>query len=300
MNPIETTVKKLGLLPIILALVSFVVSVVFDRGLAAPSSLVGEMLRGAVVAVITYLVVANIELLQKIKQNLESDDVDKIANIREHIDSQFLEIFDEYFDSVLQNINSAIEHKKITIHTVDQFRDFYIRILKNCPDTTFYATSSFNPNYFWKSDIKKTGVEVAAAESINDFKKGTVEFATKEFIKAAGEGKFVRIFLISDHDKQMPERIQTVLEVQKRMGVTAHCLELADPAVDEKRHQRFILVAKNKKFAWEVHPGGDYYISKVEITVDEEEVRHYSKIIDEIMGMKPKLADEYLRELGKA
>lgn len=255
--------------------------------------MVGETLRAAVVAVITYLVVANIELLHKVKQSLENTDVNKIAHVRDHIDRQFLEIFDEYFDSVLENINSAINHKKITIYTVDQFRDFYVRILKNCPDTTFYATSSFNPNYFWKEELKPIPT-AQATESLNNFKKGTVEFATQEFIKKAGAGKFVRIFLVSDEDKQAPDRIQAVLDVQKRMGVTAYCLELAEAAVDEKRHHRFILVAENKKFAWEVHAGGNYHIARVEITVDKEEVNQYSKIIEEIRGMKPKLADQYL------
>jgi len=294
MNPVEATVKKLGLLPIILAIASFALSFVFDKGWVQSSSPIGEILRGGAIAVITYFVIANIELLRKVTHNLESDEITKITKTREHIDSQFLEIFDEYFDSVLQNINSAIEHKKITIYTVDQFRDFYIRILKNCPDTTFYATSSFHPNYFWKEDVKKDTVKVSPSEPTNDFKKGTVEFATREFTKKAGMDKFIRIFLISDADKQKPERIEEVLQIQKRMGVTARCLELADAAVDEKRHQRFILVAENKKFAWEVHTSGDYYISKVVITVDGKEVEQYLTIINEIRGMKPKPADEYL------
>jgi hypothetical protein len=300
MKQIEATVRRWGIFPIILAIVSFAISIVFDKALVLSSSPAGEILRGAVVAVITYLVVANIELLQKVKYNLENDDINKITHIRQHIDRQFLEIFDEYFDSVLENINSAIKHKKITIYTVDQFRDFYIRILRNCPDTTFYATSSFHPNYFWKEDVKKDAVEVPAAELSNeDFKKGTVEFATKEFTKKAGPDKFIRIFLISDSDKQKPERIQKVLEIQKRMGVTALCLELADADVDEKRHHRFILAAENEKFAWEVHTGGDYYISKVEITVDDNEVDQLLKIINEIRNMNPKPADQYLRELKR-
>lgn len=275
-------IKKVGKWPLIAFILSFIISFVFEKVLTSTVSLLSDILRGLVVATIASILVANIELYKKVNKNLTDADIKRIRidTIRSHIHKDFLEIFDDYFDSVLINVESAVQYKKITIYTNDQFRDFYIRVLRNCPNTTFYATSLVHKNYFWREK----------------WEKGTVEYATMNFTQNGG--RFVRIFFISDDDKSDIARIQKVFEMQKKMGVSAYCLE-SDDSVLEKNDFRLILVAENRKFAWEVHLGQDSKISKVEITVNPTEVTQYIETFDKLKNIKSlKSSEEYLCYVG--
>lgn len=271
--------EKYGILPFVLALLSFALSFVFEKALIPQTSLFGDLLRGSVVAIITYLIVVNIETFRKILNLIGEKDLDRIANIREHIDREFLEIFDDYFDSLITNVNSAIEHKRITIHPIGQFRDFYIRVLSKCPNTTFYATSLIDKDYFWDDTIKK----------------GSVEHATKEFTDKGG--LFERIFIITDDNKKDLDRMRNVFEIQKKIGVTTYCIEAEELGIDQRRLKKFILVTKNRKFAWEVHVDHDGKISSVDITVDRKETKRFLEKFNEFKKKDLKTADEYMRLL---
>lgn len=94
--------------------------------------------------------------------------------------------------------------------------------------------------------------------------------------------------------------MRKVFEIQKKVGVEVYCIDSKDSDLDKKRHKRFILVADNKKFAWEVKLDENNEFSEVEITVNPKEVEEYLKIFVELKMMSSfKPCDQFLQGLIK-
>lgn len=259
--------KKVFILPLLASIGTGVLSLFFEQALFSNlSPFLSMLFRGLVTSILTFVIIANIELLYKVQKSLRANDANKIVNdIKSQIDDDFLEIFDDYFKSTIHNIESAIKSRHIVIYNSEQFHDFYRRVLEKYPKTRFWATSLVHPNYFWGDKIKN----------------GSVEQATKNFTDGQ-KSDFIRIFFISEQDKRDLDRIKTIFDNQKKIGVNAFFIETKNPHFSRDDHYRLILVSKNKKFAWEVFTDLENHISKVIITVDLTEIKSYLKIFSDL------------------
>ncbi len=251
-------------MPLVISLLAFLVGFFYESLTESLSGEYSGFARGLLLALLSFVFVANYQLIAETFMFLKRSEVKDSVDLKSKIDKKFLMIFDEYFDTVLDNIKSAITSEKMVIYDPVQHRDFYKRVLTLYPNATFYATSMVSKNYFWEETEKS----------------GSFEEAIKVFINAGG--KVERIFYIDEENPEEVDMKEKLLPLHRDMGVKTYSLDVNKIHANDFR---LITMADNKKIAWEIFLGQNNSIRKIEITINKFKIEELNKAFHKLKGM---------------
>jgi hypothetical protein len=173
----------------------------------------------------------------------------RFEQIRNSLDSDFLELFGEHFDSMANMIGDVIAKRELILKDVEEYRLFYKKAMRAYPGITFYATSLPSESGFWsEGEVRKQSVE----ESIREF--------------TSHGGKFERIFFLS------PNTSHEVMNVHDRIGVEVFSI---DSGKLNSADIRYFLVPSNGKFAAEAFLNKENIVYSVMVTLNKSKIEAY-------------------------
>lgn len=229
-----------------------------------------EAARGIFTFLASTLLAFNIQTLYDINRLLRQDGIQDLQKVKQSLDPEFLLIFGDHIDSMIEGIRDVVEKRQMRLDDIDQYRYFYRKFLETYPDATFYATSLPREDYFWSpGSIRRNSVEEAIQKHV------------------AGGGHFERIFFTSSSEGASAAEERKVIDLHSQLGIKVYQIDEADV---HPQQRRFFLVASNGKIAAEATLAMDNRISELVITVNEEEAGRYLQLFGKLK-QNPKLQE---------